>query len=434
MDARRTGGTGGLSRRTFARLVALGGSGLLAAGRVTAEPPTSIQNPGEAGAGSESYWESIREQFVLPADLAVMSAANLCPSPRVVLQTLEKYTAMVDSDPSQENRRKTAEGREAARRALAGFLRASPEDILITRNTSEGNNLVSSGLDLRAGDEVVISADNHPSAHAAFRDKAKRFGFTVKVVEQISPHPGAEYYLEAFARAMTPQTRLLAFTHVTASAGDRYPAKALCRLARERGVLTLVDGAQSFGVLDIDLADMQPDFFTGSAHKWPCGPKEAGVLYVSKGARAGLWPPIVSLYAGSVGVSRTHEGLGQRDEPKIMAFAEALAFQSRIGRGAIEARACALAERLIDGLQTIDGVRVWTHRDPARSAAIVTFQPGRLDPGKLGAALYQNDRITSNTRSGPDRPGIRLSPHVYTLPGEIDRALAAIRRYMKSGL
>ena len=117
-----------------------------------------------------------------------------------------------------------------------------------------------------------------------------------------------------------------------------------------------------------------------------------------------------------------------------MAFSEALAFQNAIGRAAIEARSRELAQHLMEGLRQIDGVRVWTHREPARSAAIVTFQPGGLDPSKLGAALYQRDRITSNTRGGSDRPGLRLSPHVYTLTAEIDRTVAAVRRYMASGL
>ncbi len=434
MDAHRAGESDGLSRRDFARLVALGSSGLLAGGSHAAGATLLPRAPVQAATQAESYWASIREQFLMPADLAVFSAANLCPSPRAVIATLQKYTAAIDADPSLENRRGTTEGREGARKTLAAYLRVAPEDVLITRNTSEGNNLVSSGVDLRAGDEVVISAENHPSANAAFRDKAKRFGFTVKVVDAVSPHPGAEYYLDAFQRAITPRTKLLAFTHVTASAGDLYPARELCRMARERGVLTLVDGAQSFGVLDIDLSDMQPDFYTGSAHKWPCGPKEAGVLYVSKAAQPRLWPAIVSLYAGAAGISRTHEALGQRDEPKIMAFAAALEFQEKIGRVAIEARSRALVRHLIEGLGRIDGVRVWTHKDPARTAAIVTFQPGSLDPGKLAAALYLKERITTNTRGGTDRPGIRLSPHLYTQTAEIDRTLAAIRRYVASGL
>ena len=119
------------------------------------------------------------------------------------------------------------------------------------------------------------------------------------------------------------------FTHQTSTVGDLFPAKDSCRVARERGIRTLVDGAQSFGLLDVDLSDMQPDFYSGSAHKWPCGPKENGVLYINKSAQSKIWASIFSAYPGRVGVSRTFEGFGQRDEPTMMAFGEALKIQTR---------------------------------------------------------------------------------------------------------
>ena len=99
-----------------------------------------------------------------------------------------------------------------------------------------------------------------------------------------------------------------------------------------------MDGAQSFGLLDVDLSDIQPDFYSGSAHKWPCGPKENGVLYINKSAQAKIWASIFSAYPGRVGVSRTFEGFGQRDEPAMIAFGEALKLQTSIGRAQIEKR------------------------------------------------------------------------------------------------
>jgi selenocysteine lyase/cysteine desulfurase len=331
-----------------------------------------------------------------------------------------------------QNRQKITEGREATRRELAACLRVTPEEIVITRNTSEGNNIVSSGLDLKAGDEVVIVSDNHPSLHAAWREKAKRFGFVVKVVEQVNPYPGAEYYLDAFAKQATARTKVIAFSHVTASVGDLFPAKELCRFARDRGILSVVDAAQSFGLLDIDLADMQPDFFTGSAHKWPCGPRENGVLFMSKVAQARVAPSIISLYAGATGASRTFGAMGQRDEPAMLAFGEALRFQAKIGRAAIEARGRELVRALMEGLKKISGVKIWTSADPAASAAIVTFQPGNANPARLAALLYEQEQIACTARSGADRPGLRFSPHFYNLHEEIDRTLAAVRKHMVS--
>lgn len=420
------------SRREFARMFALGGSAAL----FTSSPAAWHNGPQvrpAAPTADERYWAEVRAGFVMPDGFACLNAANLCPSPARVIEAYFESTRSVDRDPSPQNRRQTRTGREATRRALAEYLRVAPEEIVITRNTSESNNFVSSGLDLKSGDEVLIFSDNHPSNHAAWRQKAERFGFTIRTVDQVSPHPGADYYLEAFRRQITARTRVVAFTHVTASVGDLLPARELCALAREHGALSLVDGAQSFGVLDVDLSAMQPDFYTGSAHKWPCGPKECGVLFVSRRVHDRLKPSIVSLYPGEVGISRTMEAFGQRDEPAIVGFGDALALQTTIGRQTIERRARDLAQMLIDGLRRIEGVRVWTHADPARSAAIVSFQPGSLDVRTLHQALYERDRISCASRPGSDRGGLRMSPHFYNLETDITRAVDAVGKYVSGG-
>jgi len=419
-----------ISRREFSRLVAFGGSVLLPR-ELSAWPAPMAQTPRHP---DERFWTSVREQFLMPPNLSVMNAANLCPSPAPVLEAMYRSTKDMDADPSFDNRQKMSTGKENARRLLAEFLRVTPEEIVITRNTSEANNIVSSGLDLKPGDEVVIFADNHPSNNAAWLQKSKRFGYAVTVIAQPNPHPGADYFVDAAKKAMTSRTRVLAFTHQTSTAGDVLPATELCKVARERGVLTLVDGASALGFIDVDLSAMQPDFYSGSSHKWPCGPKEVGVLYVNARAQTSIHPSIISAYPGAIGVSRTLEAMGQRDEPAIIGFAESLTFQTKIGRKVIEERSRSLSQALIAGLRRIDGVQLWTHPDPARSGAVVTFRPGNLDIPKLSAAFYRNDRIGCATRTGSDRPGIRFSPHIYNTMAEIDRAVVATANYMKQGV
>ena len=419
-----------ISRREFSRLVAFGGSVLLPR-ELSAWPAPMAQTPRHP---DERFWTSVREQFLMPPNLSVMNAANLCPSPAPVLEAMYRSTKDMDADPSFDNRQKMSTGKENARRLLAEFLRVTPEEIVITRNTSEANNIVSSGLDLKPGDEVVIFADNHPSNNAAWLQKSKRFGYAVTVIAQPNPHPGADYFVDAAKKAMTSRTRVLAFTHQTSTAGDVLPATELCKVARERGVLTLVDGASALGFIDVDLSAMQPDFYSGSSHKWPCGPKEVGVLYVNARAQTSIHPSIISAYPGAIGVSRTLEAMGQRDEPAIIGFAESLTFQTKIGRKVIEERSRSLSQALIAGLRRIDGVQLWTHPDPARSGAVVTFRPGNLDIPRLSAAFYRNDRIGCATRTGSDRPGIRFSPHIYNTMAEIDRAVVATANYMKQGV
>ena len=424
-----------VSRRDFARLFAIGGSAALFHDPAWARQASPAQPlaPGGAAAG-ETFWTSVRAQFIVPPELAVMNAANLCPASRPALEALQRETQSVDRDPSPNNRARLYPEKEHTRKALAAFLRVPPDEIIITRNTSESNNLVSNGLDLKAGDEVIVHADNHPSNLAAWREKGRRFGYSVVTIEQKNPHPGHEYYLDAFTRAITPRTKVLCFTHLSSTVGDLMPARDLCRIAREHGVLTLVDGAPTFGLLDLDLADMQPDFYSGSAHKWPCGARECGVLYVNKTAQARLWPTIYSAYPGAVGFSRTFEGFGQRDEATMIAFRAALAFQEAVGRAAIEQRARDLTTQLMAGLSKLPGVKVWTSPAPERRAAIVSLLPGTLDANKLATALYENDKVAVATRGGKDRPGIRVSPHLYNSPAEVDRLLGALSRYLKNGV
>lgn len=424
-----------VSRRSFTRLFALGGSAALFADPAWARtmgtaPALRLGGP----ADGEPFWKSVRDQFVMPPELSVMNAANLCPASRPVLEALTRESRSVDADPSPNNRARLMPEKEKTRVALAEFLRVTPDEIIITRNTSESNNMVSNGLDLKAGDEVLLHEDNHPSNLTAWREKAKRFGFSVVVVPQKNPHPGPEYYLDAFAKAITPKTKVLAVTHLTSTVGDIMPAKELAALARSRGVLFLLDGAQSFGLLDVNLADIQPDFYSGSAHKWPCGARECGVLYVNKTAQAKLWPSVYSAYPGGVGFSKTFESFGQRDEATMIAFHEALKFQTTIGRADVEKRARQLSTQLMDGLAKLPGITMWTSPVPERRAAVVSFVPGTLDAGKLADALYTNDKIGVTTRGGKDRPGLRVSPHFYNSPAEVDRLVAGLAKYLKSGV
>lgn len=421
-----------MDRRAFTRLFAVGGSAaLLGHPRFRDFDPSPLRasdvRPGAVD------WQAVREQFLMPPEVAVLNAANLCPAPAPVLDAVTEHTRRLDSRPVPSYRSDILSRKERTRTLLADFLRVSAEDILITRNTSESNNWVSTGLDLGPGDEVVIFSDNHPSNNRAWKAKGERFGYTVREVPYMAPHPGPDGYLRAFEEALSPSTRVLAFMQHTNTSGDVFPARELCAMARERGIVSHIDGAQSFGLMDVDLSDWQPDFFSGSAHKWPCGPKETGVLYVNPRVRERFWPSVYSAYSGAVGVSRTHEGLGQRDTPALHAFGVQIAFLDSIGQAEIEARSRELATMAVEELSRIDGVRMWTPLEAERRGAVVTFQPGELDPRTVLGAL-EDDGIVAAARGGSDRPGIRFSPHFYNSEADIERGVDAIRRYMRSGL
>lgn len=417
-----------VSRREFTRLLALTGSAAmlreLPRGLVELPLPPTPAEP------TEKFWQEVRSRFLMPKELAFVNAANLCPTPLPVFEALVNNSRFLDADPSSQSRAKLGAAREESRKAIAASIRATPDEIIMTRNTSEANNLVSSGLRLGPGDEVIVFGDNHPSNNVAWREKSKRFGFTVVDVPVLAPHPGPAAYVDRFVQAMTPRTRVIAITHVTNTVGDMLPVAELCRIARERGILSLVDGAQSFGVLDVDVTHMRPDFYTGSAHKWPCGPKEIGLLYVRREIQERLAPSIVSLYGGQVGISRTHEALGQRDEGALATVGAAFRFQQEIGTATIEKRARQLAQHLVAGLRDIPGVTFYTQTEADRSAAVIVFKPAALNPADLVRTLYEKERIACASAGGTARPSVRFSPHFYNTLEEMDRCVAAVRKYM----
>ena len=158
------------------------------------------------------------------------------------------------------------------------------------------------------------------------------------------------------------------------------------------------------------------------------------MLFVNSRVHDRIWPTSYSAYPGAVGISRRLEAFGQRDEATMIAFAEALEFQTTVGRAAIEARSRALAQQLLAGLRKLDGFKSFTAAEPERTGAVVTFAPGSLDMRKLVAALYENDKVAVTTGGGAGRNGVRVSPHFYNTPAEIDRLLGALSRYQRSGL
>lgn len=405
-----------LSRRDFGKILAVA-----AAGRAI----PSMAVPQDDWAGIQA------NEFTLDPKYIVMNAANLCPAARSVNEVLFRYTRDMDANPSPQNRSKFGSGREETRKKLAAFLNVTPEEIVITRNTSEGNNFVSSGIQLQAGDEIVIHDENHPTNNDSWKEKAKRFEFAVKAVTIPTPPPSVEALIKAFTDAITPRTKVLSFTHVTGTFGTTFPAKELCRIARARGILSLVDGAQSFGALDLDLKDMGCDFFTGSSHKWLMGPKEAGVLYVRSDAQPKLWPSEVGVFGGAVGASRVHERLGQRDDPCIMALGEAIDFHMRIGKKKIEMQSKALADALKKELMKIPGVHMYSPTAPELGSAVVTFRPGKAEIPPMTAALYQSHGFACATRGG-NTAGLRISPHIYNSFQQVEKVVAAISDYMKN--
>ncbi len=381
----------------------------------------------------ESYWNLVAGQFPLRPGKIPMNAANLCPSPRVVSERVAELTRDEDADVSNPNRAKFAMLLEESRKKVAEQVGVSPDEIALVRNTSEANNVINNGIALSAGDEVVLWEQNHPCNNVAWDVRAARHGFKVKRVT-VPPAPkSTDEIVKLFEAALTPQTKVLSITHVSNTSGFRLPAKALCSLARQRGIYVHLDGAQVWGYLKLDLKDIGCDSFGASAHKWLMGPKEAGLLYVRKERIAQVWPSIVSAgwsqdaLTASV-ASRKFEILGQRDDGCLSAVGTAVDFHRILGFENVEARTTELASALKEGLSKINRVKLVTPMSPEMSGGVVIAQVPDLDRQKTAALV--KDLYDKYGVAGAPTGGVRLAPHVYNTMADIETAIRGMRELL----
>lgn len=408
------------SRRSFLVQVAASAAVLPATLRGVSEalPETTLDG--------EDYFRLVRAQFSFREEKVPMNAANLCPSPRSVAARVTELTEDIDRDCSFNNRAKFNDLRERSRKKVAAQLGVTPEEIALVRNTSEANNTVNNGLKLAAGDEVLLWDQNHPTNNVAWDVRAARYGITVKRVSTPKHPKSADELIETFTRGFTPKTKVLSITHVSNVSGIRLPAKALVEAAHARGIYVHVDGAQSWGALDVDLRDMGCDSYTGSAHKWFLGPKEAGLLYVKKENIERIWPNVVAPGWGDdvdpdVPGARKFESLGQRDDACIAAIGDTVDFHQTIGAERVEARVTELASALKQGLAEA-GFSFVTPLDPALSGGVCIIEVPSHKGRDVVNRLYAEHGIAVAPTGG-----LRLCPHVYNTMEHVQRAISGVK-------
>lgn len=376
----------------------------------------------------EKYWALVKAQFPLEQNLLYLNAANVCPASRPVMDRHLAYLRDFHANPSFQNRNKYVSLRETLRTKIAGMLRVSADEIAVTRNTSEGTNIVVRGVDLKPGDEVIITDHNHPSNSDSWKVRAKREGFVVKSVPVRVPASGKEELTASVERAITPRTRVIAVTHLTSTTGILYPVRELGQVARKHNCYYHVDGAQTFGAIDVNLRDIGCDSWATSAHKWPMGPLEAGILYVRQERIPQLWPSIITAgWAEDLQGARRFEVFGQRDDPRIVALDAAVDFLQMIGIDNVEARVRTLASHAKAELAKLPDVQIKTNREPELSAGVVKFRLSKVPTRRAYDTLWEKNRIALAMTASGDSEGLRLSPHIYNSLEEIDRAVAAVK-------
>lgn len=364
-------------------------------------------------------WKRLGGQFLLEPGQVYLNNGSLGPCPVSVLQAVTEAARKLERNPVVEAFGPMLREADNARLKLAAFLHGGHDELAITRNTTEAMNAIAQGIDFKPGDRILTTDQEHPGGSVGWEYVARRHDLAIDKVE-LALEDSPAGIVEKFREAIADRTRVISFSHVTYSTGCRLPAKALCALAREQDCLSVVDAAQSAGVLALDLADMGCDAAAGSSHKWLLAPKGTGFLYIREASRERIRPLLVSH-----GMSVYTAATGTRNVPGIIGIGAAVDFSNALDIRRIEKHALQLNTRLREQLAALPGIRFLTPAHPDLQSSLVSFYfENRNTGGILESLAAQN--ITVKTLHHANRTAIRVSSHCYNSAAHITRLVEAL--------
>ncbi len=374
------------------------------------------------------YWEVIRDKFMFQDGLIMMNNGTVGPMPKPVFNTLMKTFKMQATHPVDVYAYLPSQI-EGVRRDVAAFINASPDEVAIVRNTTEGMNFVANGLDMQEGDDVLISSMEHPGGTHPWKIKEKRYGIKVTEVPIGLPPQNVDEFVSRFEQAITPRTKIISVSHTVFISGLISPLKELCEMAHSRGILVGADGAHAAGMLNLDMKELGVDFYATSPYKWLGAPCGVGIFFVRKEAQEKLWPTICTSGWDAEGSARKYETLSQRADALILALGEAVNFQNYIGKDRIEKRVKSLAGHLRQELNSITGVRLHTSNDPYLSGGLTAFSIEGVEPLDLVEYVRQKYNIVIRTVGSKEKGtyGVRVSTHMYINHREVDLFLEGVK-------
>jgi selenocysteine lyase/cysteine desulfurase len=373
-----------------------------------------------------AFWRQVRGRFLLRPGLVHMNAATIGATPRPVVSALTDFLWQVESDPQEGVFGAAGEQRmEDVRTRAAAFLGADPDEVALTRNTTEGMNHVAQGLELKPGDQILSTNHEHPGGSVCWEWLAERTGAEIVRIEMPATAASADEVVELVARHLTPRTRVCSFSHVCTITGLVMPMATIAELTRPRGILLACDGAQAPGMLDVDVHALGVDTYASSSHKWMLAPKGSGLLYIRRETQERVKP--LTLRSGYQVYSASG---GTRNVAGVLAHGVAMDFHDTLGRDKVEARCRELRRHLRERLATVDGVEVITPEDEELCGGILTISLLRGDAGKVRAALVDDYDVVLK-RGSAAYNAIRISTHIFNDDSDIERAVAALGEVMR---
>ncbi|MCF8465171.1 MAG: aminotransferase class V-fold PLP-dependent enzyme [Flavobacteriales bacterium] len=381
-------------------------------------------------ATDEAFWAEVRNQYVLDKKVVNLNNGALGPQPIGVQQAHIKMYEQSNKAPSYFMWGEVDGKREPLRAELAVLVGCDIEELAINRNTTEGLNTVIFGLNLKAGDEVIVSDFDYPFMLNAWRQRQMRDGIIVKEVKLPLPIEDVNLAVELYRKAITPKTKVVHLTHIINWTGQIMPVKEITEMAKGFGCEVVVDAAHSLAHIPLSFQDIGCDYMATSLHKWLGAPFGTGAMIVKKEKIASVWP-LLSAWEPQSADIRKFELLGTRSFPAEMAALDAIAFHQNIGLEKVNQRLLYLKMYWAERVAQLPRVTLHTSLKPEFSGAMATCSINGMSSTQLADTLFEAHGLHVGIIDWNGLNAVRVSPHIYTSLSELDRLVNALAQLAK---
>jgi selenocysteine lyase/cysteine desulfurase len=415
-------------RRTFFMQLGAGMAALAHADlweELAAQTARTARESAEAVATDEDYWAPIQRAYLRSPYVTNLNNGGVSPQPIVVQEAFERFNRFSNEAPAYTMWQILDKGREKIRDGLAELGGCSPEEVAVVRNTTEALAIVVFGLELKAGDEVVLTKQDYPNMIHDWKLREKRDGVKLVWLDLEMPFENPNYAVEKFAAAFGPRTKAVQITQMINWTGQIMPVRQIADLARSRGIATICDGAHTFAQYPFKIPDLGCDYFGTSLHKWLSAPFGTGMLYVKKEKIGGLWPLFPNQLFDTDDV-RKFEWMGTRSIPTEAGIATALEFHRAVGSERKAARLRYLKNYWAQKAAQIPGVKIHTSFKDEFSGALALFSVEGKKPSEVERHLMDKHRIYVVAIEWENISGVRVTPHIYTTLDDLDRLVKGI--------